>query len=114
MSHDQDTAKILESTINDALNEILETIPTHTQYAIDNKQELQLQNTQEFVYGLAVGMGLTMSGAILSTQLQRMPTPKEQEQIREIVFKRIPKIRAKIFNVSNKNNTDNNNTTANP
>jgi len=58
---------------------------------------LKVENPQEFVYGIVIGMALGMGGAILSEQ-EKTPTTEDQMKIRDIVYKHIPEIRERIFN----------------
>jgi len=56
-----------------------------------------VENPQEFVYGIVIGMALGMGGAILSAQ-EKTPTTEDQMKIRDIVYKHIPESRERIFN----------------
>jgi hypothetical protein len=89
MSEDQLEAIILQ-TINGAIS----TIPG---YLEENKEILKVENAQEFVYGVVMGMALGMSGAILSAQ-EKPPTAEDQIKVRDIIYKHIPEIRERIFN----------------
>ncbi len=55
-----------------------------------------MENPQEFVYGIVMGMALGVSGAILSAQ-KEMPTTEDQMKVKDIVYKYIPEIRERIF-----------------
>ena len=92
MSEDQLEAIILQ-TINGAIS----TIPGYLEEIKENKEILKVENAQEFVYGIVMGMALGMSGAILSAQ-KEMPTEKDQMKVRDLVYKYIPEIRERIFN----------------
>ena len=63
----------------------------------ENKETLKVENAQEFVYGVVMGMALGMSGAILSAQ-EKPPTAEDQMRVRDIIYKHIPEIRERIFN----------------
>ncbi len=92
MSEDQ-----LESLITQVINGAVATIPSYLEEIKENKEVLKVENPQEFVYGIVMGMALGMSGAVLSTQ-KEMPTQEDQIKVRDIVYKYIPEIRERIFN----------------
>lgn len=91
MSEDQ-----LEELIIQVINGAVTTIPSYLDEIKENKKVLKVENPQEFVYGIVMGMALGMGGAILSTQ-KEMPTEEDQMKIRDIVYKHIPEIRERIF-----------------
>ncbi len=86
----------LESIITQTINSAVTTIPTYLEEIKENKEKLKVENPQEFVYGIIMGMALGVSGAILSAQ-KEMPTTEEQMKVRDIVYKYIPEIRERIF-----------------
>lgn len=92
MSEDQ-----LEQLIMQVINGAVCTIPAYLDEIKENKQVLKVENAQEFVYGIVIGMALGMGGAILSAQ-KEIPTEEDQIKIRDIVYKHIPEIRERIFN----------------
>ncbi|MGY5148184.1 MAG: hypothetical protein ACW9W4_09330 [Candidatus Nitrosopumilus sp. bin_7KS] len=92
MSADQ-----LEALIIQVINGAVTTIPAYLDEIKENKDVLKVENPQEFVYGIVMGMALGMGGAILSAQ-KEMPTEEDQMKIRDIVYKHIPEIRERIFN----------------
>jgi len=92
MSEDQ-----LESLITQVINGAVATIPSYLEEIKENKEVLKVENPQEFVYGIVMGMALGMSGAVLSTQ-KEIPTEEDQIKVRDIVYKYIPEIRERIFN----------------
>ncbi|MCH9657645.1 hypothetical protein K0U27_02935 [archaeon] len=92
MSNDQ-----LESLILQVINGAITTIPSYLEEIKENKEVLKVENPQEFVYGVVMGMALGMGGAILSSQ-KETPTEDDQIMIRDIVYKHIPDIRERIFN----------------
>jgi urate oxidase len=64
-----------------------------------NKAQLQIQNENDFVLGVALG---NIQNAFLTTfvSLQaRYPNPEELEEISNVIYKRIPEIRDAMFNV---------------
>jgi len=91
MSEDQ-----LESLITQVINGAVATIPSYLEEIKENKEILKVENPQEFVYGIVMGMALGMSGAVLSTQ-KEIPTEEDQIKVRDIVYKYIPEIRERIF-----------------
>lgn len=92
MSEDQ-----LELLITQVINGAISTIPAYLDEIKENKDVLKVENPQEFVYGIVMGMALGMGGAVLSTQ-KEMPTEEDQIKVRDIVYKYIPEIRERIFN----------------
>jgi len=92
MSEDQ-----LEELIIQVINGAVATIPSYLEEIKESKETLKVENPQEFVYGIVMGMALGMSGAILSTQ-KEMPSREDQMKVRDIVYKHIPDIRERIFN----------------
>jgi hypothetical protein len=91
MSEDQ-----LETLIIQVINGAVTTIPSYLDEIKENKEVLKVENPQEFVYGIVMGMALGMGGAILSAQ-KEVPTEEDQIKIRDIVYKHIPEIRERIF-----------------
>ena len=89
--------KQLEQLINQTLDGALATIPAHLQEIEQNKDVIQVENPNEFVYGLIIGSALT-TGIIGLVQIkQGLPTPEDQIKIRDMVYKKIPHIRERIF-----------------
>ena len=87
----------LEMLITQTINGAVATIPSYLEEIKENKETLKVENPQEFVYGIVMGMALGVSGAILSAQ-KEMPTAEDQIKVRDIVYKHIPEIRERIFN----------------
>jgi len=86
----------MEMLITQTINGAVLTIPAYLEDIKQNQETLKVENPQEFVYGMIMGMALGMSGAILSAQTE-MPTIEEQMKIKDIVYRYIPEIREKIF-----------------
>ena len=86
----------LEMLITQTINAAVATIPSYLKEIKENKETLKVENPQEFVYGIVMGMALGVSGAILSAQ-KEMPTKEDQIKVRDIVYKHIPEIRERIF-----------------
>ena len=87
----------LEAIILQTINGAISTIPGYLEEIKENKETLKVENAQEFVYGIVMGMALGMSGAILSDQ-EKPPTNEDQMRVRDIIYKHIPEIRERIFN----------------
>ncbi|MCH7649435.1 MAG: hypothetical protein QQN58_01300 [Nitrosopumilus sp.] len=92
MSEDQ-----LETLIIQTINGAVATIPSYLEEIKENKEIFKVENPQEFVYGIVIGMALGMSGAIMSAQ-KESPTEEDQMKVRDIIYKHIPEIRERIFN----------------
>ena len=86
----------LEMLITQTINGAMATVPAYLEEIKENKDVLKVENPQEFVYGIVMGMALGMSGAILSAQ-QEAPTVEDQAKVRDIIYKHIPEIRERIF-----------------
>ncbi len=86
----------MEMVITQTINGAVLTIPSYLEDIRQNKEALKVENPQEFVYGMIMGMALGMSGALLSAQ-EEMPTAEEQIKVRDIIYKYIPEIREQIY-----------------
>jgi len=93
MSEDQ-----IETLITQTINGAMATIPSYLEEIKENKEIFKVENPKEFVYGIVMGMALGMSGAILSAQ-KEMPTEEDQIKVRDIIYKYLPEIRERIFNL---------------
>ena len=87
----------LEEILVQVINGAVATIPAYLDDIKENQDTLRVENPQEFVYGIVMGMALGMGGAILSSQ-KEVPTTEDQMKIRDIVYNHIPEIRERIFN----------------
>jgi len=87
----------LEEILIQVINGAVSTIPAYLDDIKENQDTLKVENPNEFVYGIVMGMALGMGGAILSSQ-KEVPTTEDQMKIRDIVYKHIPEIRERIFN----------------
>ncbi|MBA0908844.1 MAG: hypothetical protein ITD33_06525 [Nitrosarchaeum sp.] len=87
----------MELIITQTINGAVATIPSYLEDIKQNQKILNVENPQEFVYGMIMGMVLGMSGALLSTK-EEMPTVEEQMKVRDMIYKYIPEIREQIFN----------------
>ena len=88
----------LETIIEQTINGAMATIPSYLEEIKENKEIFKVENPKEFVYGIVMGMALGMSGAILSAQ-KEMPSEEDQIKVRDIIYKYIPDIRERIFNL---------------
>jgi hypothetical protein len=87
----------LEQLINQTLDGSLATIPAHLQEIEQNIQIIQAEHPKEFVYGLIVGAALTTGITGLVQIKKSMPTAEDQIKIRDMIYKKIPQIRERIF-----------------
>ncbi len=92
MSEDEQLEMLIEQTINGAIA----AIPSQLEEIKQSKDILKVENPNEFVFGVIMGMALGMVGALMTAQ-KGIPTPEEQLKVREIIYKKIPDIREQIF-----------------
>jgi len=93
MSEDEQLKVVIEQTIRGAIA----TIPSYLQEIEENKDILKVTEQKEFVYGLIIGMALSMAVASLTSIKKGMPTTEDQLKIRDMVYSKIPEIRKEIF-----------------
>ena len=86
----------LEAIIMQTINGAIATIPGYLEEIKENKDILKVENAQDFVYGIVMGVALGMTGAILSSQ-EKPPTIEDQMRVRDMIYKHIPEIRERIF-----------------
>lgn len=87
----------LEQLINQTLDGALATIPAHLQEIEQNNDIIKVENSNEFVYGLIIGSALTTGIMGLVQIKQGLPTSEDQIKIRDMVYKKVPQIRERIF-----------------
>ncbi len=92
MSEDEELEMLIEQTINGAIA----AIPSQLEEIKQSKDILKVENPNEFVFGVIMGMALGMVGALMTAQ-KGIPTPEDQLKVREIIYKKIPDIREQIF-----------------
>ena len=88
----------LEQLINQTLDGAMASIPAHLLEIEQNKKILQVDNPKEFVFGLVMGMSLGLASAMLSAMKKGVPSPQDQLKIRDMVYKKVPQIRERLFN----------------
>jgi len=93
MNEEEQLKVVIEQTISGAIA----TIPSYLQEIEENKDILKVTEQREFVYGLIIGMGLSMAVASLTSIKRGMPTSEDQLKIRDMVYSKIPEIRKEIF-----------------
>jgi len=93
MNEEEQLKVVIEQTISGAIA----TIPSYLQEIEENKDILKVTEQREFVYGLIIGMGLSMAVASLTSIKRAMPTSEDQLKIRDMVYSKIPEIRKEIF-----------------
>jgi len=86
----------LEAIILQTINGALSTVPGYLEEIKQNNDTLKVENAQDFVYGIVMGVALGMTGAILSSQ-EKPPTIEDQMRVRDMIYKHIPEIRERIF-----------------
>lgn len=92
MSEDEQLEMLIEQTIN----AVIAAIPSQLEEIKQSKDTLKVENPNEFVFGVVMGMALGMVGALMTSQ-KGIPTPEDQLKVREIIYKKIPDIREQIF-----------------
>jgi len=92
MSEDEQLEMLIEQTINGAIA----AIPSQLEEIRQSKDILKVENPNEFVFGIIMGMALGMVGALMTAQ-KGIPTKEDQLKVREIIYKKIPDIREQIF-----------------
>jgi len=93
MNIDEQLEQIIEQTIQG----VVTTIPTHLEEIEQNKETLKVNDPKEFVYGLIMGMGLGMASALMTTITNQIPTIEEQIKVRDMIYMKIPLIREQIY-----------------
>ena len=86
----------LEAIILQTINGALSTVPGYLEEIKQNNDTLKVDNAEDFVYGIVMGVALGMTGAILSSQ-EKPPTIEDQMRVRDMIYKHIPEIRERIF-----------------
>jgi hypothetical protein len=92
MSEDEQLEMIIEQTINGAIA----AIPAQLEEVNQSKDILKVENPNEFVFGIIMGMALGMAGALMTAQ-RGIPTLEDQLKVRDLVYKKIRSIREQIF-----------------
>ena len=87
----------LEQLINQTLDGALANVPAHLDEIEQYKDIIKAENPKEFVYGLIIGSALTTGITGLVQIKKELPTPEDQIKFRDMVYKKIPQIRERIF-----------------
>ena len=93
MDENEKLAELVKRTIEGAI----QSVPAHLYEVEASNDLLKVEDKDEFVYGLVVGMGLGMATAAVATLKDGIPTSEDLMRIKNIVYKMIPKIREQIF-----------------
>jgi len=87
----------LEELVKRTIDGAIQSIPAHLYEVEASNDVLKVEDKNEFVYGLVVGMGLGMATAAVATFKGGVPTSEDLMRIKNTVYKMIPKIREQIF-----------------
>ena len=93
MSEDEQIEQLIIQTLDGAL----QAIPIYLMEIEQNKEELQVTNPKEFVYGVIIGMALSMASTAIASLRDGMPSEEDQIKVRDMVYSKIPQIRERIF-----------------
>ena len=95
MSAEEQLEAIVDKTIENAIMNL-----DNYQNEVNASNDiLKVKEIKEYVFGLIMGQVL-LGGISALAQMKggkEMPTPQEQTKIRDIVYKRVPQIRERIF-----------------
>jgi len=91
------TDEQLETLIDQTLSGAIATIPAHLQEIEENKDQFQVKDSKEFVFGMIIGMALGMASALIASMSGGMPKPEDQMKVQQMVYKKIPQIREQIY-----------------
>ena len=92
-----DEKEKLEELVKRTIDGAIQSIPAHLYEIEASNDVLKVEDKDEFVYGLVLGMGLGMATAAVATFKEGVPTSEDLMRIKNIVYKMIPKIREQIF-----------------
>ncbi|MBI3841862.1 MAG: hypothetical protein HY295_01750, partial [Thaumarchaeota archaeon] len=67
----------LEELVKRTIDGAIQSIPAHLYEVQASNDVLKVQDKNEFVYGLVVGMGLGMATAAVATLKEGVPTPED-------------------------------------
>ena len=95
MSAEEQLQAIVDKTIENAIMNL-----DNYQNEVNASNDiLKVKEMKEYVFGLIMGQVL-LGGISALAQMKggkEMPTPQEQTKIRDMVYKRVPQIRERIF-----------------
>ena len=85
----------LESMVDQLVGAAVATIPAYRDDIRQNEETFRVENPDEFVFGVVMGMVLGLGGAMLGSDgsLSR----DDHERVKDMVYDRIPEIRKRIF-----------------
>ena len=86
----------MEAVIVQTISGAIAAVPAYLRDVAGDSEALGVRDPKEFVYGMVMGMALGIGGAMLGARGEA-PTQKEQEKMRDIVYRHIPEIREGIF-----------------
>ena len=92
-----DENQTLEELVKRTIEGAIQAIPAHLYEVEASKDTLKVEDKNEFVYGLVVGMGLGMATAAVATFKREIPTSEDLMRIKNLVYKMVPIIRENIF-----------------
>ena len=93
MSAEEKLQAIVDKTIENAIVNL----DNYQNEVNASNDVLKVKDTKEYVFGLIMGQVLLGSALAQMKGGKEMPTPQEQTKIRDMVYKRVPQIRERIF-----------------
>lgn len=94
---EEEQLKQLEQLINQTVEGTMAVIPAHLQEIEQNNDLLKIKDPKEFIFGLIIGSALGTAVSMLSAMKKALPTQEDQLMIRDLVYRKVPQIRERIF-----------------